>query len=140
MQVSQCVGLVQAHDRVKGWTWAWCPSYRSGRRGCSRRGWQHRPFLRGWEGAVRGAGGGNSKWQILLLLGSRVTTPLRPVNFSCQHAGMAEEVSGQDGALFGNQLGLWPGVLKHLVLPTVPDGFIYDSFTQRVIFYSVVAC
>lgn len=53
---------------------------------------------------------------------------------------MAEEVSGQDGALFGNQLGVWPGVLEHLVLPRVLDGFIYDSFTQRVIFYSVVPC
>lgn len=89
---------------------------------------------------MRGAGGGNSKWQILLLLGSRVTAPLRPVNFSCQHAGMGEEVSGQDGALFGNQLILCPGVLEHLVLPRVPDGFIYDSFTQHVIFHSVVTC
>lgn len=25
-----------------------------------------------------------------------------PVNFSCQHIGMAEEVSGQNGALFRN--------------------------------------
>ena len=99
-----------------------------------------RAIPEGWEGAARGAGGGNGKLQILLPVGSGVTAQQLPVNFSCQHIGMAEEVSGQDGALLGNQLVLWPGVLEHLVLARVPDGFIYDSLTQCVIFHSVVPC
>jgi len=48
-----------------------------------------------------------------------------------------QEVSGQDGALYRYQLGLWPGVLQHVVLARVLDGFIYASFTQCIINHSV---
>lgn len=92
-------------------------------------GGQHQLFPRGWIGR----GGGKSKLQIPLLVGSGVTAQQPLVNVTCQHTGMAEEVSGQDGALFWNQLVLWPGVLEHLLLARVAGCFYLQQFYMACI-------
>lgn len=106
------------------------------RRGCRRLGRQHEPFPRRWIGR----GGGNGKLQIPLLVGNGVTAQQPLVNVTCQHIGMAEEVSGQDGALFWNQWFCGLEFWSTCSLLELPDGFIYNSFTRCVCFHCVIPC
>lgn len=93
---SQCVGLGQAQNHVQGQAQTWHPPTEvADGEAAGWRGSRDHP-----QGMRRGGKRSRRccKMQILLLVGSQVTA--LPLIFRCQQIRMAEEVSGQDGALF----------------------------------------